>query len=210
MKKNRLTFALFVGALTSLFPLVPRAQAQAQAQAQVAGGAVTPEGRLESLRERLNLSEEQMEKLKPLVEEETAKVKSLKEDASLSDAQKKERAYEIVGAFREKLRSVLTPEQKAKLSEEMQRRTGGVQSQADLAQRLQALKQKLNLSDEQMEKIKPIVEEDAPKLKALKEDKSLSPDEKRNALKQSWERISSELTTEQREKMKEQFQKRPN
>jgi Spy/CpxP family protein refolding chaperone len=204
MNKNRLTLAVVVCALMSFSPLIPGARAQ------IAGDASNPQGRLDFLRARLNLSEEQMERLKPLVEEEAAKVKSLKEDSTLSNAQKKERANELVGAFRAKLSSILTPEQKAKLSEEMQRRAGGGQPQPDVAQRLQALKQKLSLSDDQVEKIKPILEEETPKLKASKDDNSISPEEKRTILKQSWDRISSELTTEQKEKMREQFQKRPN
>jgi Spy/CpxP family protein refolding chaperone len=176
--------------------------------AQNPGEANTPEGRLETMRARLSLSEEQMTALKPLVEAETAKLKALKEDTSLSDAQKKEQARVLLGAFREKLASVLSVEQKAKLSEEMQRRGGASQNEA--AQRLQSLKEKLGLSDEQVEKIKPILAEEAPKLKALKEDKSVSPEDRRSILKQSMERLSAELTPEQRDKMRDQLQKRQN
>jgi Spy/CpxP family protein refolding chaperone len=176
--------------------------------AQSPGAAGTPESRLENMRTQLNLSDEQVAKLKPMLEEETGKLKAIKEDASLSDGQKKEQSRGLVTAFREKLGSVLSTEQKARLSEEMQRRTGT--ALAETAQRLQSLKEKLGLSDEQLEKIKPILAEEGPKLKALKDDKTVSQEDRRSMLKQSMERISAELTPEQRDKMREQLQKKAN
>jgi Spy/CpxP family protein refolding chaperone len=202
MKPKCFLSAISIGFLSGFLGLVSPVQAQ---NPDIAG---TPESRLETMKAQLNLSAEQMEKLKPLVAEESAKIKALKDDTALSDGQKKEQARQIMAAFREKLGTVLTAEQKLKLSEERQRRTGTVQTEA--AQRLKALKEKLGLSDDQIEKIKPILAEEAPKLKALKEDKSASPEDRRVILKQSMERISAELTPEQKDKMREQLQKRPN
>lgn len=202
MKPNCLLSAFFIGLLCSFGGLSSPGLAQ---NPEPVG---TPEGRLENLRAHLNLSPEQMDKLRPLVEDESSKIKALKEDPAFSDSQKKEQARQLLGAFREKLGSVLTAEQKMKLSDEMQRRAGVAVTEA--AQRLQALKEKLGLSNEQVEKIKPILAEEAPKLKALKGDNSISAEERRSILKQSMERISAELTPEQKLKMREQVQKRDN
>lgn len=176
------------------------------AHGQSAATVMSPEARVEAMKQRLGLSEEQVAKLKPMVEEESAKLNTLKEDASLSDSQKKEQAGLLIGAFREKFAAVLSKEQRAKLIEETQRK--GSQIRDEMVQRLQAMKEKLGLSDVQMAKIRPVLAEEGPKLKALKDDKTSSPEEKRAILKQSMERISSELTPEQKEKMREQLQKR--
>jgi hypothetical protein len=50
--------------------------------------------------------------------------------------------------------------------------------------------------------------EEAPKLKALRDDKNLSPEEKRAAFNASFERVSAELTPPQREKMREEMRAR--
>jgi len=204
MKSNRFVFAILVGGLSCMSVMVCAVQAQNPAS------PLTPEGRLEAMRERLNLSGEQVEKLRPMVVEEAAKIAALKNDATLSDSQKKEQAGALISAFREKFGAVLSVEQKARLTEEMQRRAGTAQPQNELAQKLKAMKEKLDLSDEQVEKIRPVLMEEGPKLKALKEDKSVSPEERRDILKQSMDRIAAILTPEQKEKMREQLQKRAN
>jgi len=74
----------------------------------------------------------------------------------------------------------------------------------DAQQRLEALKEKLGLSEAQVEKLKPILAEEALAMKALKEDSNMLPEAKRETMKQSLERISAELTPEQAEKFKEE------
>ncbi|RFC46419.1 MAG: protein refolding chaperone Spy/CpxP family [Verrucomicrobia bacterium] len=158
------------------------------------------------MRARLGLSEEQFAKLKPVVLEESSNLDAIKNDATLTDSQKKEKAGVLMASFREKMGAVLTAEQRAQLAEETQRRA--TQGRDEIALRLQAMKEKLGLSEEQMAKIRPVLLEEGPKLKALKDDKTTSPEEKRATLKQSMERIAAELTPEQKEKMREQLQKR--
>jgi hypothetical protein len=72
------------------------------------------------------------------------------------------------------------------------------------------LKEKLGLSEEQVAKLKPVLAEEGPKLRALKEDKSLAPEERKAAFEASFERISAELTAPQREKMREEMRARRN
>jgi Spy/CpxP family protein refolding chaperone len=194
---------LLFGAISVLSTV---ATTQAQTPPPALNPALNPESRLEAMRARLGLSEEQVAKLKPVVAEESSKLEAIKEDATLSDSQKKEKAGVLMASFREKLGAVLNAEQRAQLAEETQRR--GAQGLDEMVQRLQAMKDKLGLSDEQIAKIRPVLMEEGPKLKALKDDKTTSPEEKRVTLKQSMERIAAELTPEQKEKMREQLQKR--
>jgi F0F1-type ATP synthase delta subunit len=72
------------------------------------------------------------------------------------------------------------------------------------------LKEKLGLTEEQVTKIKPILAEEAPKLKALRDDKSLAPAERKAAFEASFERVAAELNDAQREKMREEMRARRN
>jgi len=184
-------------ALTTLFVgLAPLAQAQ-------------DANRMQEMRQRLGLSDAQVEQLTALFDADGPKMKGLREDASLSATQKREQLKGLSDARREKIAAILTPEQRAKAAEEIKRRGGGPDSpQAEGLRRLQAIKEKLGLSDAQVEKLKPILTEEGPKMKALREDSSTSPEEKREAAKQSMERIAAELTPEQLEKFKAEVQAR--
>jgi len=160
--------------------------------------------RLKDMQQRLNLTDAQAEQVKAIFEENVSKMKAVKDDASLSDAQKRDQLKELSTARREQLAEILTPEQKAKAGEEMKRQQGGGFRTLDAQQRLEALKGKLGLSEAQVEKLKPILAEEALAMKALKEDSNMLPEAKRETMKQSLERISAELTPEQAEKFKEE------
>jgi len=194
---SRLSLFAFASLFLAAAPLV-----QAQAPAQDAG-------RMQEMRQRLGLSDAQVDQLNALFEADGPKMKDLRSDASLSDAQKREQLKALSDARREKIAAILTPEQRAKAAEEIKRRGGGPDGpQADGLRRLQAMKEKLGLSDAQVEKLKPILTEEGPKIKAIREDSSASPEAKQEAVKQSMERIAAELTPEQLEKFKAEAQSR--
>ena len=194
---SRLSLFAFASLFLAATPLV-RAQAP-----------VPDAGRMQEMRQRLGLSDAQVDQLNALFEADGPKMKGLREDASLSDAQKREQLKALSDARREKIAAILTPEQRAKAAEEIKRRGGGPDGpQADGLRRLQAMKEKLGLSDAQVEKLKPILTEEGPKIKAIREDSSASPEAKKEAVKQSMERIAAELTPEQLEKFKAEAQAR--
>jgi len=194
---SRLSLFAFASLFLAATPLV-RAQAP-----------VPDAGRMQEMRQRLGLSDAQVDQLNALFEADGPKMKDLRSDASLSDAQKREQLKALSDARREKIAAILTPEQRAKAAEEIKRRGGGPDGpQADGLRRLQAMKEKLGLSDAQVEKLKPILTEEGPKIKAIREDSSASPEAKQEAVKQSMERIAAELTPEQLEKFKAEAQSR--
>jgi Spy/CpxP family protein refolding chaperone len=182
--------------LLSLVHAVPLSAQDAKAK---------PEGaaRLEAMREKLGLTEEQLAKIKPALEEQASRLKAIREDGSLSEEQKREKARSESGEMRKVMEEVLSSEQKAKLAEMMKERVGDKPGGA-AEQRLRGMKEKLGLSDEQAAKIRPILEEEAPKLK------DASPEQRREMIRESFGRIAAELTPEQREKMKEQFKAKKN
>jgi Spy/CpxP family protein refolding chaperone len=83
--------------------------------------------RLATMKETLKLTDEQIQKLKPIFKEEADKLKALREDTSVSQEDKRTKAREAREAFVPKIKAVLTKEQ-AELwekSRQEQRRGGG-------------------------------------------------------------------------------------
>lgn len=73
--------------------------------------------RLGWLSAKLDLTEEQKESLKPIFKEEAEQLKTLRQDETLTEEAKREKAREIRQATQVKINQVLTPEQQAKLAE---------------------------------------------------------------------------------------------
>jgi len=96
-------------------------------QGKMEGPGAGPQGpppvaeRLQRLGQRLQLTDEQKAKIKPLLEEEVAQAKAIHEDGSLSRPQKMEKMQQLRSSTQEKIKPILTPEQQKKL-EEMQER----------------------------------------------------------------------------------------
>jgi periplasmic protein CpxP/Spy len=82
---------------------------------------------------------------------------------------------------------------------------GDADTQAKVQARLQSLSSELNLTDEQKTQLKPILQDEAQQLKALHDDSSLSPDQKKAKvaeIRQSHKsQMSSILTPEQQKKL---------
>jgi Spy/CpxP family protein refolding chaperone len=168
----------------------------------------SPLARLEAMREHLKLTDSQWEKLQPLLKQEGEKVREILADSSLSVEQKKAEARDVTAAGRDQIKDILTPEQRQKLGEEMKKRQEG-RGDGPL-QRLAELREKLGLTEEQLEKLKPVLEEEGPKLRALREKRELSPEERKAAFEASFGKISAMLTSEQAEKLREQMRQRRN
>ena len=81
----------------------------------------TVEARLQRMSERLNLTQDQREKIRPLLEDEVKQMKALRDDASLSQADRRAKVREIRQATRQQIDQILTPEQKAKRNEMRQK-----------------------------------------------------------------------------------------
>lgn len=75
---------------------------------------------LQMLSEKLNLTDEQKAKLKPILQDQQKQVKAVREDASLSPEQKQAKMKSIHESLHSQINAVLTPEQQTKFNE-MQR-----------------------------------------------------------------------------------------
>src|ERR1700739_478735 len=58
-------------------------------------GPMTPEHRLKMLTEKLNLTEDQQAKLKPVLEDQSKQIKAIHDDASLAPADKQAKMKEV-------------------------------------------------------------------------------------------------------------------
>ena len=95
-------------------------QTSAPPQGQSAMGAheeMTPDAHLQMLTEKLNLTDDQKAKIKPILENLAQQMKAVRDDASLSPEQKKAKMHAIHESFHDQINSVLTPEQQAKLKQ---------------------------------------------------------------------------------------------
>jgi hypothetical protein len=69
------------------------------------------------LTEKLNLTDEQRTKLKPILQDQSQQQQAVHDDTSLSPEQKTAKMKSIHASFRDQISAVLTPEQQAKLKE---------------------------------------------------------------------------------------------
>jgi len=83
---------------------------------------------LHMLSEKLNLTDDQKEKLKPVLQDQMQQMKAVREDSSLSEVQKRTKMKSIHESLHDQINAVLTPEQQAKFKqmrqEHMQKHNG--------------------------------------------------------------------------------------
>ncbi len=83
----------------------------------------------------------------------------------------------------------------------------GHMRQADPAKRLEWMSKKLNLTDEQKTKLQPIFQDEFQQMKAVREDTSLSREQKRDKMKQIHEtfhpQVMAVLTPDQQQKLEQ-------
>ena len=102
-----LAACLFLAGQTNAAP-------QASPQGHEAMGSTSPDVHLQMLSEKLNLSEEQKAKLKPIFDEQAKQMKAVRDDTSLTPEQKAAKKKAIHEATHDQINAVLTPEQQEK------------------------------------------------------------------------------------------------
>ena len=73
------------------------------------------EHKLKRLSKRLNLTDDQKEKLKPILQDEDKQLTALESDSTLSAEQKRRKSREIRMSSKSQMDAILTPEQKEKI-----------------------------------------------------------------------------------------------
>jgi len=89
----------------------PAAQDRSAMGAPAAG---SPESHLKMLSEKLNLTDDQKARIKPILEDEGQQMKAVRDDTALSDQQRHAKMKGIHESFHDQINAVLTPEQQGK------------------------------------------------------------------------------------------------
>ena len=109
--------ALFSTGQTATAPQTPPQGHEAM------GSTVSPDAHLQMLSQKLNLTEDQKAKLKPILDDQAQQLKSLRDDSSLTPEQKIAKKKAIHETTHDQINSVLTPEQQDKFKQMKQEAT---------------------------------------------------------------------------------------
>ena len=95
----------------------PAAQTPQQGHEAMGAAANSIDAKLQMFTERLNLTDDQRAKLKPILQDQLQQQQAVHDDTSLSPEQKTAKIKAIHASFRDQISAVLTLEQQAKLKE---------------------------------------------------------------------------------------------
>ena len=159
---------------------------------------------------KLNLSEDQKAQFKALNEENRKQMADLKKNDNITVKEWNSKKEALRKDYREKVQGLLTQEQKAQLEKSKLERK--VKMEERSKGRIDKMKADLGLTDEQSAKLKSERTAMQEKMKAIREDKSLNDEAKKEQakelMKKQRENMRSILTEEQKKKLDEQKQKR--
>ncbi len=189
-------------ALILLFSASPAVHAKTTAGYLTTGSAIQkPQGAGDRDRADLNLTPEQKAQLKSIQQSERDQLMALRNDQTLTEEQKRAKAQSVRQASRQQLLGILTPQQQQALKNNRHERggrgdRGGGPEGNDL-----------NLTAEQETQLKSIHEGAKSQIDAVRNDSSLTQEQKEVKLKSihqnTLQQVSSILTPEQREKMRD-------
>lgn len=155
--------------------------------------------------QKLNLTEEQKTKFKAQHESFRKQMEELKKNDNITVKEWKGRMETLRKDNKAKLEGILTNEQKAQIEKMKAERKA--MHEIDAKARMDKMKIRLGLSDEQAEKMNKNREEMMAKMKALREDNKMDAEKKKEQMKelmkQQKEKMKSILTEEQIKKMQE-------
>ena len=161
----------------------------------------------------LNLTDAQKTQMKANHEEMNGKMDKIRQDASLSEDQKKSQMEALRGEQRQKMESILTPEQKTKF-EEIRKNNPGRQDTSGRKEgkegregREGKMKEKLGLSDDQATQMKSLHQSAKSQIEAIKNNGTLSESAKKDQIKAIKENTKAKrqtiLTPDQEKKIEE-------
>ncbi|MEI6946931.1 hypothetical protein V9K67_06985 [Paraflavisolibacter sp. H34] len=174
--------------------------------------------------DELNLTEDQKARMKSIRENHRKQLEDLKKQDKLSEAERTKRRDALQQKFKAEYESVLTSAQKQQLAKNKEawkenkaewkdrkgerkgdRKEGRGPGMGDGRFQRGQLPEELGLSADQKQKVAAIHQQYRPRMEALRNDASLSQDQKRSKLedlrKQQQEQVKKVLTAEQNQKM---------
>jgi Spy/CpxP family protein refolding chaperone len=160
--------------------------------------------------QKLNLSEDQKTKFRTLNEGFRKEMEELQKQDNITVKEWKSRKEKLRTDHKKSIERLLTNDQKEQLKKIQADRE--VQSTARGEKRMDMMKEQLALTNEQSAKMKELRSELSEKMKGIRENKSLEPEQKKeqmkDLMKQNKEKMKSILTDEQLKKLQERKHQR--
>jgi Spy/CpxP family protein refolding chaperone len=179
------------------------------------GAQYGPDYRLKMMTRKLKLTDDQQEKIKPILDEENAQLESLRGNDTYNRDERRTKLRQLNKITNEKIRPLLNEEQQkafdaAKLKiidnrmKDRRTRPGANPAENDPDNRLRRLSEDLGLTPEQQAKIRPVLVEESGQLEALRGNDTYNREQRRAKLiglsKATTEKIRAVLTPEQQQK----------
>jgi Spy/CpxP family protein refolding chaperone len=153
----------------------------------------------------LQLSDDQKAKFRSTNDEYRLQMQELRKKDDITVKEQRSRMETLRKDHQTKMQGILTSEQKAKLQKMKEDRTA--KHQADREKRGQEMKTRLGLTDDQSAKLKKSHTDMADKMKAIRENSSLTDDQRKDEMKklkdQQHENLKSILTADQIKKLQD-------
>ncbi len=160
---------------------------------------------------QLNLSEDQKKQAGAIKKEYKVRMQELNKNEGITVKESRDRKEALRKEQKTRIQGLLTSEQKNKLAQIKADKK--VRNEAHFTKRMDKMKSNLQLTDDQVAKLKAGHEASKNRLKSIKENQGLDRVQRKEqlmALKNERKtQMESILTTEQKEKMKEMRKKRP-
>ena len=157
---------------------------------------------------KLNFTDAQKQQFKSINQDFHQKITALNKNEDITVREWKQKKADLIKDHKSAFQNLLTPEQKTKLKE--MRQTASAKFHQRSEKRLEKMKTQLNLSDDQVAKIKNISQDFRSQLKTIRENTTIDPSDKRSQImaltKQQRKDFKSVLTSEQVDKW-EQWRK---
>ncbi|MCW3105793.1 MAG: hypothetical protein JWQ09_299 [Segetibacter sp.] len=162
--------------------------------------------------DKLNLTDAQKAQVKTINESFRQQMQDLHKQGSITVDEQKQKREALVKEHKEKISAILTPEQRQQ-AEAFKKEFKGSRKNGERGERFGDLAKDLNLTPEQSAKMSSINSTFRTNLQSIRQNSSLSKDEKREQMKSLMKQHRSDmealLTNDQKEQMKSHLKNRP-
>lgn len=207
--KKLLTFLFFLGTYTWAASAQP---GQCPMHQKEFGKHKSHQSQKAEVANRLNLTQEQQEKIRTIHEDGRRQMQALRDNKQQSLQQYDEARARIKKDNKSKIQAILTKEQQASMTK--MRSEKEEKRKAHQLKRLDGLKAKLSLTDNQYEQLKGLQDKNHTAIKNIHDNDNIGPDAKRSAIQKIRESAMEErkkiLTVEQWKKMEDMKGGNPN
>jgi Spy/CpxP family protein refolding chaperone len=216
MKKVMISAALSAAMIAAGIPAIAQSTSQDGTNSTTQNAPATPYGHrhrhgssMQHIASKLNLSQQQQDQLKPILEKQRQEMQAIRKDTSLTSDQKKQKFRVLHQDFQNQVNGVLTPEQQQQWQ---QLKAHGKQRHEHMGARMA---QKLNLSAQQQDQIKPLIQKQREQARAIWQDSSLTQDQKKQKMQALHQETQAQMNTiltpeqqQQMQQMRESFKQR--